>query len=229
MHLFVKFDWFFIFQSFGNTHVASLRWICYQQILGASTDGTGSQNLLECSYKPLLSIHICIGRNARVTYRVPISLDSISFLATADCGVSTLGYSLSYVYATHHILKRLYGSGFCMRYLGWFGEKVLQVSQFPLGHVYGLQIPSSTWKCKRAHYCFFFLLSKTKQQRQEKPNCLGCKNNAMLLPTRHQNMFSSYLYPKVKEHFQAPWHRDFPHTSLAYVYSAMGMNDWIWT
>lgn len=107
-------------------------------------------------YKPLLSTHICIGRSARVTYGVPISLDSISFFATADCGVSTLGYSLSYVYATHHILKRLNGSGFCMRYLGRFGEKVLQVSQFPSGHVYGLQIPPSTWKYKRAHYCFFF-------------------------------------------------------------------------
>lgn len=72
MHLFVNFGWFFIFQCFGNTHVASLWWICYQQILDASTAGTGSQNLLECSNKPWLSTHIWGGRSAMVAYKVLI-------------------------------------------------------------------------------------------------------------------------------------------------------------
>lgn len=125
------------------------------------------------------------------------------FHATADCRVSTWGYSLSYVYATHHILKCLRDSAFCMRYLGRFGEEVLQVSQFPSAHVYGFHIPPCTRKCKRAHNAFFLLI-KTKQQCQEKSNCFGCKNNVMLLPMQHQSMFSFYLYLKVKEHLQAP-------------------------
>lgn len=220
MHLFVNFDWFSIFQSFGNTHVASLRWICYQQILGASTDGTGSQNLLECSYKPLLSTHIYGDWSVRVTYRVLISLGSISFLVTADCRVSTLGYSLSYVYATCHIFKRLHGSGFVWGTLEGLVRKCCTGESVPIRSCLCLTNPSQYLEMQEGSLCLL-LLSKTKQQHQEKSNCLGGKNNAMLLPTQQQNMFSSYLCLKVKEHLQAPWQWDLPHTYLAYVYGAM--------
>lgn len=169
MHLFVNFDSSSIFQSVENTHVAPLWWTCYQQILGASTDGTGSQNLLECSSKPLqaITVNSSIWRQKRKR-----TLASLSSLATTVCGISALGYSLRCVYATGHILKPLHSSSFCGRYLGRFGEKVQLTNHCPY------------LEMQEGSLCFlFFLLSKIKQQCQEKSNLFGYKNNVMLLPT----------------------------------------------
>lgn len=172
------------FPSFEGlkTSVASLGWICYWRLLVASSDEPGSENLLECSSKHSLSIHLYGGKvqGLFLDFRSLWILFCLFLQQTVELQLWVTAWDTFMWRATlpnpYTALVSAWGA------LAGLTRKC-----------YASELVGIHWAVFTSHKSFpaprnarglimFFLLSQTKQQCQEKSNCFGYKNN-MPLPT----------------------------------------------